>query len=206
MNLTTLISSLIVSGSFGYFNYLILKGFDIINISENTKDEKIPILMLFGAMNYGIFLWIGSSFLQGISKGDFGQIAIGILYVFVLDLVATPIIIIPMVLGLRHIMNWIRGIMGKSKTTSPNTRDDFFESNKTQNIYIFDFNNSLVACGYMSQVDSVSSNIFDMQLIPFYDEEEKNVTYDKISKLATKEDCRLLIDFERKLKIYNIVD
>lgn len=206
MNLTTLISSLIVSGSFGYFNYLILKGFDIINISENTKDEKIPIPMLFGAMNYGIFLWIGSSFLQGISKGDFGQIAIGILYVFVLDLVATPIIIIPMVLGLRHIMNWIRGIMGKSKTTSPNTRDDFFESNKTQNIYIFDFNNSLVACGYMSQVDSVSSNIFDMQLIPFYDEEEKNVTYDKISKLATKEDCRLLIDFERKLKIYNIVD
>lgn len=206
MNLTTLISSLIVSGSFGYFNYLILKGFDIINISENTKDEKIPILMLFGAMNYGIFLWIGSSFLQGISKGDFGQIAIGILYVFVLDLVATPIIIIPMVLGLRHIMNWIRGIMGKSKTTSPNTRDDFFESNKTQNIYIFDFNNSLVACGYMSQVDSVSSNIFDMRLIPFYDEEEKNVTYDKISKLATKEDCRLLIDFERKLKIYNIVD
>lgn len=206
MNLTTLISSLIVSGSFGYFNYLILKGFDIINISENTKDEKIPILMLFGAMNYSIFLWIGSSFLQGISKGDFGQIAIGILCVFFLDLVATPIIIIPIVIGLRYIMNWIRGIMGKSKTISPNTRDDFFESNKTQNIYIFDFNNSLVACGYMSQVDSVSSNIFDMQLIPFYDEEEKNVKYDKISTLATKEDCRLLIDFERKLKIYNIID
>jgi len=206
MNLTTLISSLIVSGSFGYFNYLILKGFDIINISENTKDEKIPILMLFGAMNYGIFLWLGNSFLHGIPKGDFGQIAIGILCVFILDLVATPIVIIPIILLLRYIMNWIRSLVGKSKTISPNTRDDFFESNKTQNIYIFDFNNKLVACGYMSQVDSVSSNAFDMQLIPFYDEEEKNVTHDKISALATKEDCRLLIDFERKLKIYNIID
>lgn len=207
MNLTSLISSLIVSGSLGYLNYLILKSFDIINLNKNTKDEKTSILMLFGAMNYSVFLWIGNSWLKGISSGNFGQTALGIFWIFIFDLVATPLVIIPTIVGLKYVMNFIRSNwLAKSKTTSSYTRDDFFQEDSTQKIYIFDFNNNLLTCGYMSQVDNFDSENFDMSIVPFYDVTEECITFSEITKLAKDEDCHLLIDFKRRIKIYKFIN
>lgn len=91
MNITSLLSSLIVSGCLGYLNYSILEKLGTISFHKNSQDEKRMLLLMFSALNYGMYLAV-ASFVKGAEEGNYNAIAFSILIVIVLDILLTPIL------------------------------------------------------------------------------------------------------------------
>lgn len=206
MNVTSLVSSLIVSGSFGYLNYLILDKLGEVNFNKNTKDEKAMILLLFSALNYSLYLIIGSfSWFQGAQTGDYKSIAIIIFLIALIDIIGTIYICAPLIVKFNEKINNIREKKHKGPLDSIGNREDFFESDKIQCIYIYDFSNHLISCGYYNYDSPSIGEYFDISLGSFYSTNEEQVEYSKVLQSAEETDgSKVFIDFEKKIKIYNI--
>lgn len=200
---TAVISSLVVSGSLGYVNYVLLERLGIISFDKSSNDEKKMVLLAFAALNYGLYLWV-ASYISGAANGNYKSIAIVIVIVAGLDILLTPTLIAGGIVGAKHVINWIREkILKKSHVDSVLTRNDFFNTNKRQEIYIFDFDNKLITCGYLDYQGDAKLDYFDLNLMPF-DTPETLITFENIVETASKTESRVLVDMEKKVKLYNI--
>ncbi|CAJ1192247.1 hypothetical protein LCR01_14210 [Companilactobacillus crustorum] len=86
MNLTSLVSSLIVSGSLGYLNYNILTKLDIVDFYKDNKDDKRYFVIMLGGINYLLYLVI-ASFIPHAQQGSYLAIAITMLLVLLISVV-----------------------------------------------------------------------------------------------------------------------
>lgn len=191
-----IITILITSGCFGYINYNILEKLTVIVDRPNNETDKKQKIMIFTGVNVGLY-WILTTVLNC-------EISLSILLVLLFDVVGTIWIIKPLIELINSLINKIRNTSGQSYTDNRETRDYIFNTNKIQTLFIFDFDNNLITCGYLDYQQSGDNNYFDLALIPL-DAPENQYSFEQVVEETSKhKDSRILVDFEKKIKIYII--
>lgn len=189
-----IITILITSGCFGYINYNILEKLTVIVDRPNNETDKKQKIMIFTGVNVGLY-WILTTVLNY-------EIALSIVLVLLFDVVGTILIIAPLAKGIDYVINIIRRIFGQSYAENRETRDYIFNTNKIQTLFVFDFDNNLITCGYLDYQQSGDNNYFDLALIPL-DAPENQYSFEQVVEETSKhKDSRILVDFEKKIKIY----
>lgn len=190
----SIITILITSGCFGYINYNILEKLNVVVDRPNKEIDKKQKIMIFTGINISLY-WILTTVLNY-------EIALSIVLVLLFDVVGTILIIAPLAKGIDYVINIIRRIFGQSYTENRNTRDYIFNTNKIQTLFVFDFDNNLITCGYLDYQQSGDNNYFDLALMPL-DAPENQYSFEQVVEETSKhKDSRILVDFEKKIKIY----
>lgn len=150
--------------------------------------------MIFTGVNVGLY-WILTTVLNY-------EISLSIVLVLLFDAVGTILIIAPLIKLIDLLINKIRRTSGQSYAENKATRDYIFNSDKYQAVYIFDFDNNLITCGWLDYQQAADNNYFDLALMPFSD--TMNVTYENVSKkiMSDNTNSRIIVDFEKKIKIF----
>ena len=189
-----IITILITSGCFGYINYNILEKLNVVVDRPNKEIDKKQKIMIFTGINISLY-WILTTVLNY-------EIALSIVLVLLFDVVGTILIIAPLAKGIDYVINIIRRIFGQSYAENRETRDYIFNTNKIQTLFVFDFDNNLITCGYLDYQQSGDNNYFDLALIPL-DAPENQYSFEQVVEETSKhKDSRILVDFEKKIKIY----
>lgn len=190
----SIITILITSGCFGYINYNILEKLNVVVDRPNKEIDKKQKIMIFTGINISLY-WILTTVLNY-------EIALSIVFVLLFDVVGTILIIAPLAKGIDYVINIIRRIFGQSYAENRETRDYIFNTNKIQTLFVFDFDNNLITCGYLDYQQSGDNNYFDLALIPL-DAPENQYSFEQVVEETSKhKDSRILVDFEKKIKIY----
>lgn len=190
----SIITILITSGCFGYINYNILEKLNVVVDRSNKEIDKKQKIMIFTGINISLY-WILTTVLNY-------EIALSIVLVLLFDVVGTILIIAPLAKGIDYVINIIRRIFGQSYAENRETRDYIFNTNKIQTLFVFDFDNNLITCGYLDYQQSGDNNYFDLALIPL-DAPENQYSFEQVVEETSKhKDSRILVDFEKKIKIY----
>lgn len=190
----SIITILITSGCFGYINYNILEKLNVVVDRPNKETDKKQKIMIFTGINISLY-WILTTVLNY-------EIALSIVLVLLFDVVGTILIIAPLAKGIDYVINIIRRIFGQSYAENRETRDYIFNTNKIQTLFVFDFDNNLITCGYLDYQQSGDNNYFDLALIPL-DAPENQYSFEQVVEETSKhKDSRILVDFEKKIKIY----
>lgn len=194
----SIITILITSGCFGYINYNILEKLNVVVDRPNKEIDKKQKIMIFTGINISLY-WILTTVLNY-------EIALSIVLVLLFDVVGTILIIAPLAKGIDYVINIIRRIFGQSYAENRETRDYIFNTNKIQTLFVFDFDNNLITCGYLDYQQSGDNNYFDLALIPL-DAPENQYSFEYIVEEVSKhENSRTLVDFEKQIKIYILRD
>lgn len=190
----SIITILITSGCFSYINYNILEKLNVVVDRPNKEIDKKQKIMIFTGINISLY-WILTTVLNY-------EIALSIVLVLLFDVVGTILIIAPLAKGIDYVINIIRRIFGQSYAENRETRDYIFNTNKIQTLFVFDFDNNLITCGYLDYQQSGDNNYFDLALIPL-DAPENQYSFEQVVEETSKhKDSRILVDFEKKIKIY----
>ena len=190
----SIITILITSGCFGYINYNILEKLNVVVDRPNKEIDKKQKIMIFTGINISLY-WILTTVLNY-------EIALSIVLVLLFNVVGTILIIAPLAKGIDYVINIIRRIFGQSYAENRETRDYIFNTNKIQTLFVFDFDNNLITCGYLDYQQSGDNNYFDLALIPL-DAPENQYSFEQVVEETSKhKDSRILVDFEKKIKIY----
>ncbi|WP_241698109.1 hypothetical protein [Ligilactobacillus salivarius] len=190
----SIITILITSGCFGYINYNILEKLNVVVDRPNKEIDKKQKIMIFTGINISLY-WILTTVLNY-------EIALSIVLVLLFDVVGTILIIAPLAKGIDYVINIIRRIFGQSYAENREIRDYIFNTNKIQTLFVFDFDNNLITCGYLDYQQSGDNNYFDLALIPL-DAPENQYSFEQVVEETSKhKDSRILVDFEKKIKIY----
>ncbi|MFJ6968698.1 hypothetical protein [Ligilactobacillus salivarius] len=189
-----IITILITSGCFGYINYNILEKLNVIVDTPNKETDKKQKIMIFTGVNVGLY-WILTTVLNC-------EMSLSIVLVLLFDVAGTIWIIKPLIELINSLINKIRNTSGQSYTDNRETRDYVFNTNKYQAVYIFDFENNLITCGWLDYQQAADNNYFDLALIPFSD--TMNVTYENVRDqiISDNTNSRIIVDFEKKIKIF----
>lgn len=194
----SIITILITSGCFGYINYNILEKLNVVVDRPNKEIDKKQKIMIFTGINISLY-WILTTVLNY-------EIALSIVLVLLFDVVGTILIIAPLAKGIDYVINIIRRIFGQSYAENRETRDYIFNTNKIQTLFVFDFDNNLITCGYLDYQQSGDNNYFDLALIPL-DAPENQYSFEQVVEETSKhKDSRILVDFEKQIKIYILRD
>lgn len=194
----SIITILITSGCFGYINYNILEKLNVVIDRPNKETDKKQKIIIFTGINISLY-WIFTNVLNY-------EIALSIVLVLLFDVAGTVLIIAPVIRLIDFLINKIRSTSGQSYTDNRETRDYIFNTNKTQTLFIFDFNNNLITCGYLDYQQSGDNNYFDLALVPLdYPENQYNFEY-IVEEVSKHKNPRTLVDFEKKIKIYILRD
>ncbi|MBM6956707.1 hypothetical protein H5972_05445 [Ligilactobacillus salivarius] len=154
--------------------------------------------MIFTGVNVGLY-WILTTVLNC-------EISLSIVLVLLFDVAGTIWIIKPLIELINSLINKIRNTSGQSYTDNRETRDYIFNTNKIQTLFVFDFDNNLITCGYLDYQQSGDNNYFDLALMPL-DHPENQYSFEHIVEEVSKhENSRTLVDFEKQIKIYILRD
>ncbi|WP_195701882.1 hypothetical protein [Companilactobacillus futsaii] len=202
MNITSLISSLIVSGSLGYLNYNILTKLDVVDFYKDNKDDKRYFVIMLGGINYLLYL-VTASFIPHAQQGNYLAIAITMFLVLLISVVL-DFTIFP---WSKRFINWliskVRNRSGLPDFDVKSTQEFFFNSNEPQKVYIYDFDDKLIDCGYLYYSSGSDFDELSQVLIPFEKPEEEK-SYLEVKKIARKQSSQMLIDSDRQIKIFNL--
>lgn len=194
----SIITILITSGCFGYINYNILEKLNVVVDRPNKETDKKQKIMIFTGVNVGLY-WILTTVLNC-------EMSLSIVLVLLFDVAGTIWIIKPLIELINSLINKIRNTSGQSYTENRNTRDYIFNTNKIQTLFVFDFDNNLITCGYLDYQQSGDNNYFDLALMPL-DHPENQYSFEHIVEEVSKhENSRTLVDFEKQIKIYILRD
>jgi len=182
------------SGCFGYINYLILEKLNILTDRSTFETDKKLKIMFFTGLNIAMYWLLTNTFEQSITNA--------ILLILAFDVVGSIIVLGPLILLVKWLLNLIRGTSKQSNALSVATRDYLFNTNKIQELYIFGFDNELIVSGYLDYQQGADNNYFDLSLMPL-DIPDVDYNYEVVSRAASEHsNSRVLVDFEKKIKIF----
>lgn len=194
----SMITILITSGCFGYINYNILEKLNVVVDRPNKETDKKQKIMIFTGINISLY-WVLTTVLNY-------EITLSIMLILLFDVIGTILIIALLIKLIDFLINKIRRTSGQSYTENRNTRDYIFNTNKIQTLFVFDFDNNLITCGYLDYQQSGDNNYFDLALMPL-DHPENQYSFEYIVEEVSKhENSRTLVDFEKQIKIYILRD
>ena len=202
MNITSLISSLIVSGSLGYLNYNILTKLDVVDFYKDNKDDKRYFVIMLGGINYLLYL-VTASFIPHAQQGNYLAIAITMLLVLLISVILDFTVFPWSKKFINGLISKVRNRSGLPDFDVKSTQDFFFNSNEPQKVYIYDFDNKLIDCGYLYYSSGSDFDELSQVLIPFEKPEEEK-SYLEVKKIARKQCSQMLIDSDRQIKIFNL--
>ncbi|GET12104.1 hypothetical protein SN811_06040 [Ligilactobacillus agilis] len=187
------ITMLVTSGCFGYINYNVLEKLGLVVDRPSTDADKKYKVILFTGVNIGLYWILTDVFSLNVTRS--------VLLVLFFDVVGTIVIIAPLIKLVDIIINLIRTKNGKSEIDKQATRDYIFNSNKDEAVFIYDFENKLIASGWLNYQQAADNNYFDLALVPFGTDVDDD--YDNVKQVVTKDNdnSRIIVDFEKKVKI-----
>lgn len=191
------ISTLITSGAAGYLNYSILLKLRFFNFGPNEQKDKNITITIFSLINYSIYLLINAKITDN-------KTPISILLTLIISIVLS-LTIYPLVFYLFDIATQkINSKMGYATISNKDVRDKLFDNGSTQYIVIFTFDNQLIVDGYLENYSSNHHEYNELLIVP-PDTNHKIVFDDFISTFREDKTAKILIDFEKSIKIY-VVD
>lgn len=182
------------AGCFGYINYIVLEKLNVLTDRSTFEADKKLKIMFFTGLNIAMYWLLTSTFEQSITNA--------IILILVFDVVGSVIVLGPLILFVKWLLNRIRRTSKQSSTLSIATRDYLFNTNMIQELYIFGFDNKLITSGYLDYQQGADNNYFDLSLMPL-DTPDVDYDYEVVSRAASKHsNSRILVDFEKKIKIF----
>lgn len=103
------------------------------------------------------------------------------------------------------ILNNKRSSEGKATQSSKTVRQHFFDKNEKIMIFIFDFDNRLIASGFNNRINDKNIDPFELTLSPFNEPSHLNKYQDVIDYIEDKDiNSEIFISFDRDIKIITI--
>ncbi|MEX1474827.1 hypothetical protein AB3H85_00900 [Enterococcus sp. C78] len=192
------------SAATGYFTYFLLKSNDVLILSNAQKEEKTALVLLLSAFNLSIY-WL----IQKVVEVVFSNINEGLnvivttIFSFFAVLVIGLFILPKIITYFFHWINKQRVKQGKLEFTRQAIRDSALDHPYSQYIYIFDFENKYIASGYLHTYQ-YNTDVYNELLLYAPREPEKRRTVESVEILFSKYDINILIDYEKKFKLYII--
>ncbi|MEX1538893.1 hypothetical protein AB3I13_00285 [Enterococcus sp. C62] len=196
--LTALFQSVIT----GYFTYFLLKSNDLLVLSNAKKEEKTAIVSFLSILNWSIY-WIMQQILKNIlPQLDFAWLTtVTAVISFVLILVL-GVYIFPKVLS--SFFEWFNKLRTKNNKlpfTRKPIRDEALDGKTLKYIYLFDFDGKYIASGYLN-VYQYDIDEYNELLLYAPKEPELTKTIEDVEKLFQKYDINILVDYEKRVKLY----
>lgn len=190
------LSTLITTGTAGYINYSILLKLRFLNFGPNQQKDKNITITMCSLINYSIYLLINAKITDN-------KTPISILLTLIFSSVLS-VTIYPLVIYLFDIATQrINRKMGYATISNKDVRDKVFDNGVTQYVVIFTFDNQLIVDGYLENYSSNHHEYNELLIVP-PDSNHSIVFDDFISTFRENKSAKILVDFEKSIKIYVI--
>lgn len=178
----------------GYFTYFLLNKMDLLVLSIKKKDEKIAVVSFLSAFN----LWVFSGVDQFIHN-----VWLSVLVTSVIAFLS-GLFVFPLLLKIvNNTINKIRSNKNKLEFLNRSIRDAALDTDEVKYIYLFDFDGKYIASGYLGAYQ-YDTDEYDELLLDAPNEKEIAKSVDDVEKLYENYDVRILIDYQKRTKIYII--
>lgn len=167
---------------------------DLLVLSIKKKDEKIAVVSFLSALN----LWVFSGVDQLIHNVWLSVLVTSVI-AFSLGLFVFPLLL----KIINAMINKIRNSEDKLEFLNRSIRDAALDTDEVKYIYLFDFDNKYIASGYLGAYQ-YDTDEYDELLLDAPNEKEIAKSVDDVEKLYEKYDVRILIDYQKRTKIYII--
>ena len=178
----------------GYFTYFLLNKMDLLVLSIKKKDEKIAVVSFLSAFN----LWVFSGVDQFIHN-----VWLSVLVTSVIAFLSGLFVFPRLLKTVNVIINKIRSKENKLEFLNRSIRDAALDTNTVMYIYLFDFDDKYIASGYLGAYQ-YDTDEYDELLLDAPKEKETAKSITDIEKLYERHDVRILIDYQKRMKMYII--
>ncbi|EOD6230595.1 hypothetical protein [Enterococcus hirae] len=196
--LTALFQSVIT----GYFTYFLLKSNDLLVLSNAKKEEKTAIVSFLSILNWSIY-WIMQQILKNILPDlDFAWLTTVTAVISLVLILVLGVYIFPKVLS--SFFEWVNKLRTKNNKlpfTRKPIRDEALDGKTLKYIYLFDFDGKYIASGYLN-VYQYDIDEYNELLLYAPKEPELTKTIEDVEKLFQKYDINILVDYEKRVKLY----
>lgn len=196
--LTALFQSVVT----GYFTYFLLKSNDLLVLSNAKKEEKTAIVSFLSILNWSIY-WIIQHILKNILPHlDFAWLTTVTAVISLVLILVLGVYIFPKVLS--SFFEWFNKLRTKNNKlsfTRKPIRDEALDGKTLKYIYLFDFDSKYIASGYLN-VYQYDIDEYNELLLYAPKEPECTKTIEDVEKLFQKYNINILIDYEKRVKLY----
>lgn len=167
---------------------------DLLVLSVKKKDEKIAVVSFLSAFN----LWVFSGVDQFIHNVWLSVLVTSVI-AFSLGLFVFPLLL----KIVNNTINKIRSNKNKLEFLNRSIRDAALDTDEVKYIYLFDFDDKYIASGYLGAYQ-YDTDEYDELLLDAPKEKETAKSITDIEKLYERHDVRILIDYQKRMKMYII--
>ena len=167
---------------------------DLLVLSIKKKDEKIAVVSFLSAFN----LWVFSGVDQFIHN-----VWLSVLVTSVIAFLSGLFVFPRLLKTVNVIINKIRSKENKLEFLNRSIRDAALDTNTVMYIYLFDFDDKYIASGYLGAYQ-YDTDEYDELLLDAPKEKETAKSITDIEKLYERHDVRILIDYQKRMKMYLI--
>ena len=196
--LTALFQSIIT----GYFTYFLIKSNDVLVLSNAKKEEKLAMVSFLSMINWAVY-WLGQRLITIILPNLNFVILTSLSAILSLIIVVLlGFFVLPkLILRLYDQINSHRKKNRKLQFTNMAIRDSALDHDIDQYIYVFGFDGSYIASGYLN-VYQYNTDEYNELLLFAPKEPEKRRTVEDVEELFWKNDMDILVDYEKRVKLY----
>lgn len=207
MNYQSIISSLIISGALGIFNYTLLVNLGSISSYADKSDRNI-MYIIFSILNYSIFLIIRSFFYSIKSLPRQLDLGFSIVLTIVISFILTLYGVSNLITFYKHKNNNSRVAKKLAEATTKIPIEAAFDCNDIMLVYIFDFDNKFITSGYLQNFSTESGLANQFLLEPQEDMDRKelneNDVLEKMNSAFNSHKTKIFLDSQARLKYYII--
>lgn len=186
----------------GYFTYFLIKSNDILVFSSAKKEEKLAMVSFLSLINWSIYWLIEKIIISKFPHMNFeATTLISFLCTFLIVLFLGLLILPRIISYLFGIINNRREKDGKLRFTRKPLRDSAFDHEHPQYLYIFGFDGSYIASGYLN-IYQYNTDEYNELLLYAPKKPEERKTIEKVEELYKNNDVNIFLDYEKKVKIY----
>ncbi|MCD8850968.1 hypothetical protein [Staphylococcus xylosus] len=167
INEISFIPFLITSGVLGFLSFTLFAKMGKIYSSDNVeKTLSITFLSFINFIIFWILILIFNIYIDSLEV----VILFGIITTIVISIIYPFLITKNVFIKLNEYINNSRTNQGNSMQHSQPVRELVFDKNKTTIIYIFSFENTLINCGYVANINTKNSDPLEVSIVPFNQE------------------------------------
>ncbi|KFE41929.1 hypothetical protein [Staphylococcus agnetis] len=196
-----ILSAIVSSGGFGFLSFLLLNKMGKIKVYDNQDrvfyNISLSLTNFIILFSLTLFLNLWMSIQISILLSLIGTLILSIAYPFLI-----PLSIIE---KMKIEINNSRNVSGLAYQYAEPVREIIFNNNKHTVVYIFDFEEKLINCGYITNFNTQNNEPTELIIEPF-DEEPPLKTFNDIVEWSQKpeNEPKVLINTNEKTQIYFI--
>ncbi|HCD5889920.1 TPA: hypothetical protein NDS98_002416 [Staphylococcus aureus] len=195
------LSVLVPSGGLGFITFLLFNKMGKVKFYDNQ--DKVFYVVVFSLMNAIILLVFISLLTLFLSASV--ALLFSLTFTLILAVVYPFLIPFDKINQLKSHINDLRNQNGLAYQHAEPVSEIVFNNNKATAVYIFDFDKSLINCGFITNMNTDSSEPNELLIEPF-DEESSLKSFDDILAWTQRPgiESKVLINLSEKTQIYFI--